>query len=241
MYQPRTYRQQCQSTHLAGYRVCINESDLFILADEDIRDRAQERLTAVRHDLTGYIHQYPEFADSLEPVSIVKHAPRIVSYMAEAGSRTGVGPMAAVAGAISQEIAHDLHVPGHDIIVENGGDIYAFIKQPLKVALYAGASPLSMKIGLMVRNCIDGMSVCTSSGSVGHSMSFGNADAVTVVAQKGALADAAATALGNLVQTASDIECVLERGSRIQGVLGVAVIVGHRVGIKGEHLELCIL
>ncbi|MBN2620061.1 UPF0280 family protein [candidate division WOR-3 bacterium] len=241
IYEPRTYRACCQSEGRTGYVVCVRESDLYILADRDIRLRARHKLTKIRNDLEMYIHGHPEFSDSLEPVQIKEPAPRIARCMADAGAFVRVGPMAAVAGAISEEIARDLHVLGHDSIVENGGDIYAYSTEPLKVALYAGASALSMKVGLIVKDCQKGMSVCTSSGSVGHSMSFGNADAVTVVARSGALADATATALGNIVHNESDIDGVLAYGAAIEGVLGAVIIVGDSIGIKGEKIELCVL
>jgi ApbE superfamily uncharacterized protein (UPF0280 family) len=241
VYQPRTYRAGCQPEGLKGYLVRVGESDLYILADHDIQNRARQKLSVIRNDLTGYIQDNPEFADSLEPVQIAEPVPHIVRYMADTAASVRVGPMAAVAGAISEEIARDLHIPGHDIIVENGGDIYAFSRKPLKVALYAGASALSMKVALRVKNCKDGISICTSSGSVGHSLSFGNTDAVTVVARSGALADAAATALGNIVQSESDIDGVLAYGAAIKGVLGIVIILGYSIGIKGERIELCVL
>ncbi|MBN2621278.1 hypothetical protein JXB22_09345, partial [candidate division WOR-3 bacterium] len=108
VYQPRTYRRQCQRAGLAGYRVCVGESDLFILADRDIAEEARQRLVAVRQDLTAYIEQHPGFADALEPVKVVGSAPCMVRRMADAAVCAGVGPMAAVAGATGEEIARCL-------------------------------------------------------------------------------------------------------------------------------------
>jgi len=239
VYQPRTYRQQYRVDTLDPCWLCDGESDLLILADHDIQKEAHRCLCETRAALIDYMQGHIEFAESLDPVQVAETAPEIVHAMSDAGCRVGVGPMAAVAGAISEAVARMLHIPDHDIIIENGGDIYAFTKHPLKVALYAGASPLSMKIGLVVKDCQDGMSVCTSSGSVGHSLSMGNADCVTVIARNGALADAAATALGNMVQTTMDIDRVLAVGNEIKDVRGVAIILGHHVGILGKQLELC--
>lgn len=239
IYQPRTYRHWCRRAGLTGYRVCVGESDLFILADHDVTEKAHQRLIAVRQDLYRYIEHYPGFGDSLEPVSVGGNAPYMVQRMADAATEAGVGPMASVAGAISEEIACHLVSPGHDIVVENGGDVYAFSAMPLTTALFAGASAFSMRIGVRMEDCKDGIAVCTSSGSVGHSLSYGNADAVTVMARRGAVADAAATALGNIVQTASDIEHAFEQGFRIKGVLGIVIIIGQHIGIRGESIELC--
>jgi len=239
VYQPRRYRNICHVEGLEQYRVCEKESDLLVLADHDIRDQAQKLLHTIRQELTDYISVHPEYGASLNPVQVPAYAPWIVQCMAEASARLGVGPMAAVAGAISESIAQNLNASGCDIIIENGGDIFAFFKKPLKVALYAGSSPLSMKIGLSVSGCATGMSICTSSGSVGHSLSYGNADAVSVVARDGALADATATALGNRVQNAADIDGVLDYGIGIEGILGIVIVVGQHIGIKGDLVELC--
>lgn len=239
LYQPRLYRAQCQAKTLKAFQVCIDESDLCIFAGHDIKDAAQWYLHELRGQLIDYISDHPQFATSLEPMQIVDQAPGIVQCMAQAGCCAGVGPMAAVAGAISERVAQILHKTERDIIVENGGDIYAFYQDSLKIALFAGTSPLSMRIGMIIKDCKDGMGICTSSGTVGHSLSLGNADAVTVIAHDGALADAVATALANRVEQPHDIDETLECGIKINGVLGVAIIVGEHIGIIGDHLKLC--
>jgi ApbE superfamily uncharacterized protein (UPF0280 family) len=239
VYQPRWYRALCQAKNLGTFRVCIDESDLLIFADQDIMDHAHTRVREIREELKRYISAHAEFALALEPVQTVQHAPKIVQSMARAGAAAGVGPMAAVAGAISEHVARYLHRNDRDIIVENGGDIYAFCSESLKIALFAGTSPFSMRIGLIIKDCHDGMGICTSSGSVGHSLSLGNADAVTAIARDGALADAAATALANMVQDEGDVGKILKYSTGINGVLGAAIIVGKHIGIIGDHLELC--
>jgi len=120
------------------------------------------------------------------------------------------------------------------VIVENGGDIFLQTKTPRVAAVYAGASPLSGKVGVRISRVGRPLGVCTSSGTVGHSLSFGRAEAAIVVAESAALADAAATALGNRVQTAEDIEPALVWLRGIKGVLGGAVVVGEKLGAWGE-------
>jgi len=76
--------------------------------------------------------------------------------------------------------------------------------------------------------------ICTSSATVGHSVSLGRADAVCVLSDSAILADAAATAVGNRVQKDSDIKKALEFGLGIEGVLGVLIIMGDKLGVQGS-------
>lgn len=151
-----------------------------------------------------------------------------------ASTLTGVGPMAAVAGAIAQFVTRDLLRFSKEVIVENGGDIYLASEKERVVGIYAGSSPLSLRIGMVIEPEKTPLGVCTSSGTVGHSLSFGRADAVSVLSRSGALADAAATAIGNIVKGARDIEKGLARGSEIEGVSGVLIVVGEKMGVWGE-------
>jgi len=154
--------------------------------------------------------------------------------MVEAARACGVGPMAAVAGAVAEAVGRALLAENQQVIVENGGDIFLQTKTPRVAAIYAGASPLSGKVGVRISRVGQPLGVCTSSGTVGHSLSFGKADAAIVLAESAALADAAATALGNRVQTADDIDPALVWLRGIEGALGGAVVVGDKLGAWGE-------
>jgi ApbE superfamily uncharacterized protein (UPF0280 family) len=142
--------------------------------------------------------------------------------------------MAAVAGAMAESVSKDLLKFSKEVIVENGGDIYLATSKERRVAIYAGGSPLSLKIGILIKPEETPLGICTSSGTVGHSLSFGKADAVCILSKSAALADSAATAVGNLVQEKRDIEKGLERGKEIEGVLGTVIIVGEKIGVWGN-------
>ena len=116
--------------------------------------------------------------------------------MVKAGKNAGVGPMAAVAGAIAEHVGLGLLKSTNHVIVENGGDIFIKTDAPLTVGIFAGKSSLSLRIGIRLSGGPKPMAVCTSSGTVGHSLSLGRADAVCVAADSCAIADAAATAIG---------------------------------------------
>jgi hypothetical protein len=158
--------------------------------------------------------------------------------MIEAGRQAHVGPMAAVAGAIAECVGRELLAFSPEIIVENGGDIFLKILRKRTVGLYAGNSPLTGKIGLEINPQDTPLGVCTSSGTVGHSLSYGKADAVVVLAASAALADAAATAIGNRVKKPEDIDGVLEFARGIGNLKGIVIVVGKNVGAWGD-VKLC--
>ncbi len=118
--------------------------------------------------------------------------------------------------------------------MENGGDIFLKTFEPTTVAVYAGHSPLSLKIGIIVDSREMPMSVCTSSGTVGPSLSFGRADAAVVVSPDACVADACATRLGNEVKTAADVERALELIMRVPGVTGAMAVIGEVCGAAGS-------
>jgi ApbE superfamily uncharacterized protein (UPF0280 family) len=143
--------------------------------------------------------------------------------------------MAAVAGAIAEFVGLGLRNRGvEEIIVENGGDIFLARNRQCTVAVFAGESPLSNTIGIVIEAGRMPCGVCCSSGSVGHSLSFGNADAVVVVAASTSLADAAATRIGNDVTNKPDtLQRALDKSRHIDGIEGVLIVQGERLGAWG--------
>lgn len=239
IFQPRRYREGPFSDGLIPFTITVGQSDLFIRAARDRSREVVEWLQSVRADIEAYGREHPSFLAALEPTAIVCDAPRIIREMALGAARWNVGPMAAVAGAISERIARLLHDSADDVFVENGGDIYLFSKRQTTIEIYTGARTCYGRVGICLPPCPDGVSVCTSSGSVGHSLSFGNADAVTVVADHGSDADAAATFLANNTNSGTDIPAVLKMASSRDDVIGVAVLIDGQIGLIGERIALC--
>jgi hypothetical protein len=146
--------------------------------------------------------------------------------------------MASVAGAIAQSVGLSLKPLSPLIVIENGGDCYLDLQEDIRVGIFAGPdSPFTGKVGLRFTADRFPFGICTSSGTIGHSLSFGKADAVTVVSRDAALADAAATALGNLVRNPQDIGRALELAPSIPLLEGVLIIARDKIGIWG-NLEL---
>ncbi len=238
-YIQRTYRALPDPGNLVSSFVKISETDLHILADREVADLAQKLVLQYRLQIEKYIRQHPEFASALLPLPADPLAVPIVKEMLAAGSTAGVGPMAAVAGVIAEYVGRGLLKSGcREVMVENGGDIFINRSEDCTVAIFAGESSLSLQTGLKLARNTMPIAVCTSSGTVGHSLSFGLADSVTVIAKSTPLADAAATRLGNEVGRAAGgstgIKRALAKSRDIAGVLGVVVICGEKIGAVGD-------
>jgi ApbE superfamily uncharacterized protein (UPF0280 family) len=238
MYQPRTYRHWVKDRDLVPFNVVVKETDLYIRARTNLKRKAHRLVLKYRATLEQYIERHPLFLTSLEPVAIGDDAPHLVTEMAEAAKKAGVGPMASVAGAIAEFVGSQLLAFSPEIIVENGGDIYLKSFGERLIGIYAGKSPLTGKIGLEINGQDTPMGICTSSGTVGHSLSYGKADAVIVLSPSAALADAAATAIANMIIQPGDIPNGIEFAQSIDGLKGVIIIQNDQVGLWGE-VKLC--
>jgi ApbE superfamily uncharacterized protein (UPF0280 family) len=194
-----------------------------------------EEVKRLRRILEDYIARQPGFQTSLVPIDLPEGAPEICLRMAAAARPCGVGPMAAVAGAVAQMcVERALAAGAEEAIVENGGDIFIASPRAVSVGLYAGAHPLSGRLALRIGPERLPISVCSSSSRFGHSLSFGDCDLATIVSRDGALADAAATLAGNSVKTGDDVEPTLQKVMAIAGIEGVLIIKDDRVGVAGD-------
>jgi ApbE superfamily uncharacterized protein (UPF0280 family) len=237
-YQPRTYRHWIESKDLAAFTVTVKETDLYIRASSNLQRKAQRLVLKYRGQLENYIEQNGDFLTSLKPLPVPMHAPHIVMEMIEAGRKANVGPMAAVAGAVAEFVGRELLELSPEIIIENGGDIFMKVLHKKVIGIYAGDSPLTGKIGLEISPRETPLGICTSSGTVGHSLSFGKADAVVTIAGSAVLADAAATVICNRVQKPGDINDAIELGKGISGLKGIVIIIGKDIGVWGD-IKLC--
>lgn len=234
MGEPRTYRSLARRKNLTAFRVVVEETDLYVHADRVLDGPTREAALRQREYIKNHVRRYPDFLTSLVPWKHEGPVPRIVRAMISAGCAAGVGPMAAVAGAIAEFVGKALLAHTGEVIVENGGDLFLKLNTPFTGAVFAGESPLSLRVGVRIDPGGSPVALCTSSGTVGHSLSLGRADAVCVVARSCPLADAAATAVGNRLQSASDIPEGVAFGKKIAGVLGILAIVGDRIGMWGD-------
>ena len=233
IFSNRTYREHYMAKDLVYFRATMESTDLHIGTKSDLSARALEAVRDARAQVEAAIARRPEFKSSFSPLPIDADEGPVVNAMLQASAAADVGPMAAVAGAISEYVGRALLPFSDEVIVENGGDIFLFGRSPRKIAILAGDSPLSEKLALIVEPA-QGLGICTSSATVGHSISLGKTDASLIVAKTGALADAAASMLGNAVMSAEDIPAALDAVLAVEDVYGALVIIGDKLGAKGQ-------
>lgn len=221
----------------------FKETSLVIKCDDkQAIDVAIDASLRARCEIERFIVVHPEFRWSLEPLKLKGEYPKIIELMLRAAEITDVGPFAAVAGSISQIAAEVAREAGaKNVLVENGGDIAIIGEREFRVGIYAGEAGASGKIGFLVRREDLPIGICTSSGTVGHSVSLGQADAVVAVANEASIADAAATSIANAVKGAdikSSIERGLNRGHDIPEIQGCLIARGDHIGTSGKLPEL---
>ncbi len=181
MYEKRTYRNLVKTDDLISFEVMVKETDLLVRTERDLSKETRESVIRYRHQLETYIGANPRFQESLVPLADDPYAPEIVCEMIRTSQLARVGPMAAVAGAMAEMVSRDLLKLSKEVIVENGGDIYLVTSKERTIGIYAGHSALSLKIGIVVSPEESPLGVCTSSGTVGPSLSFGKANAVCLL------------------------------------------------------------
>jgi len=235
MYKARTYRRWAKDNSLISFEVIERETDLLISAEKNLEGRSRESLLKYRGHIEEYVSRFEDFRSSLTPITIAEDAYLIIKSMGESSGMAGVGPMASVAGAISEFVGRDLLAYSGEVIVENGGDIFLRALKKKVMGVYAGEdSPFTGKLALEIPPAPDGLGICTSSGTVSHSLSFGRADASLIIADSAPLADAVATAAGNTVKSPSDVEECINFARSIKGVRGALILIGDKMGSWGE-------
>jgi len=244
IFDNRTYRVGIPDGELLSSTVTVKETNLFIRTNTPHTRPVFDSIITARHSLENYIDSNAQFAAALTPMPDDPHAPFFIRRMISAARACNVGPMAAVAGALAEIAARSLVESGPEderateTIVENGGDIYVISSVSRIVSLEWPVNDTETgRVGIEIPPSPDGIGIASSSGTFGHSMSLGMCDLATVVAEDGPLSDAAATALGNGVKGPEDIDRVMEEIFMISGIIGLFVVVGGKIGIRGDiHL-----
>jgi ApbE superfamily uncharacterized protein (UPF0280 family) len=229
------------------FRVCYKETDLWVAVTGhmyscEAESYTRERIHYYRDVINNHITMFPEFGSSLIPTGSHHYTHTLVKEMYEASDASETGPMSAVAGAIAEYVCRDLisRFEFPEVVVENGGDIYMSLCSPAVISIFAGSSPLSGKIGLNVPPSQTPLAICCSSGTVGHSLSFGTADAAVIACHSGARADAFATAFCNKVQNTEMVGGVVDLALKTADILSVVIIKDDKVGMGGR-LEVTLL
>lgn len=238
MNHTRRFYRNYIGTKGTSFNVKLDTTDLFITAESDLSDAANIILKELRRELEEHILINSEFLYSLSPVEPRGSVPIIALDMYNASATAGVGPMAAVAGAVAEHVGRGLLKFSEEVIVENGGDIWLNLRSPSVIGIYVNNIYFSDRIRLNIKPENTPCSVCTSSASLGHSLSFGKADAATIIAESGAVADAVATAACNIVQNEDDLKRAVDYAMSIDGVRGCMIIYRDKLAACG-NIEFC--
>ena len=240
-YKERSYRSRFSDDERRWFCVKFLESDLWIGVDRGSYSASMESdtyamLVDLRRSMDTYLLIDPQYKTALTPYDAGLEAPDILKEMSKVSHKTGIGPMSAVAGAVALRVANFIkqQYGVKEVIVENGGDIYAEAHSNMDIAVFAGQSPLSEKIGLHIPAADFPLGICTSSGTVGPSLSLGRADAVMIVCKDVLLADSYATAMANRIKTVNDLQPVIDRISNIPDILGAIAVKDDRMAITGR-------
>jgi uncharacterized protein len=237
IHEPRTYRDFGPSDRFTTFRVVVETSDLYVKAHGQLEAETERLVRECRSQMEDAITRRREFLTSLVPVEEHEADAPIVARMIRAGRKAGTGPMAGVAAAVAEYVGHTLLERSSEVIVENGGDLFLKVDHPIVVGIFAGKSVFSNRLGIRVGPTPIALGLCTSSATVGPSLSLGKADAATIVSRDAILADAVATGLGNRVSTAQDLQAAVEWALTVPGVDGALAILGDKMAAAGE-LEL---
>jgi ApbE superfamily uncharacterized protein (UPF0280 family) len=223
-------------------RKTIKESNVLLISNSlEAIKAAISSIVSNRNELENYLKINPSYKYALDPVRVDETSPRIVKLAAKAAGMAGVGPMAVVPGALA-DLALEAMLKHRAFVslIENGGEIAANSIIPLSIAIYAGNSPLSGKLGFYVSLEDFPIGIATSSATVSHAINFGEADAAIAIANTASLADAAAKRICNSVKGGlkESIENGLEVAKSLKFIRGAIVIRGSYIGIVGKLPKL---
>lgn len=234
LYEPRSYRDFERTDRFTAFRVVVEQSDLYVRARAELHDETEELIRKCRWEIEEAISRRPEFLKSLEPIEEREADSPAVRHMVRAGRKAGTGPMASVAGTVAEYVGRGLLQWSREVIVENGGDLFIKVDEPVLVGLFAGSSPFNGRLALRVEPTPIPLGMSTSSGTFGHSLSMGKADAATVVSRDIPLADAVATAMGNRISGAGDLKKAVEWALTVAGIEGALAVFRDRIAAVGN-------
>lgn len=215
-------------------KVEIEETAATIAADRDYIEPAVTAIKSARAEIERKIRRDDFFLTTLEPYVPNDDDGRVIRRMCEASSIAGVGPMATVAGTIAQEAMEAMISEGcaHGW-VDNGGDIALLLESAGTVEIFSNPDSRSA-YALEIEPTDTVIGICTSSGRLGHSISFGNSDAALAIADDAVLADALATAIGNRVAEVDSLKTCFDPFNRVEGFIAGLAMIDGSVSIHGR-------
>ncbi|MFY9402559.1 MAG: UPF0280 family protein [Candidatus Omnitrophota bacterium] len=235
-FQRRFYRDWVRDKGLYITQIIAKETDIRITTNKPLEKKsAEERIRSYRWEIERYIQRDYRFLTALRPLSVELNAAPIIKKMSDESKKANVGPMATVSGAICEFLGFELLKKGYkDVIIENGGDIFLKSRKARLIGIYSGRSKIWENLCLKIKPKDTPIGICTSSGTIGHSLSFGQADSVVILSKSTSLADAVATATCNRINFKQDLQGALDFARKIKGVLGVVIILKNNLVSWGK-------
>ncbi len=234
VFGPREYRDFSIHGRFETFVVKVESSDLYIKALKKLEREAHDLIVEARAQVELEILRRPEFLRTLAPIPELGDEKFAPQRMLRASKKAGVGPMAAVAGAVAEYVGRGLMEYSEEVMIENGGDIFMRVYHETIVGVVAPGSPFSGKLGLRLPPSPLPIGVCASSATVGPSLSKGRANCAMVISRDAPLADAVATAMGNRINEERDLQNAIDWALTIEGVSAALAIIGDKIAVKGD-------
>lgn len=214
-------------------RFQYRDTILSIMCDDGMSEVVRDAVLESWFILESKIGEDPFFGITYDPYPVMARDHEMIRRMCSASEAAGVGPMAGVAGAVAENVARKLMEGGSSVaIVENGGDIAFYSEEPVSVGIFAD-HPVFRDVAFSIgSDHIIG--ICSSSRTVGPSVSFGNSSISTVFSDDVILADCCATALGNKVTDVDSLQGSVEAIGSIEGVTGCMACCDDKVAFFGD-------
>lgn len=193
-----------------------------------------------RLELEKYILKNPDFLNSLEPLNEkIKTKSDIILLMNKTSKIADIGPMASVAGTISELSLNYLIKNGSkNSIINNGGDIALINNKKIVCGIYSNNETLNNEIAFKLKARKSPLGICSSSSKIGHSISFGQSDSVTIISKSASISDGLATSIGNEIKGTDDEDAInngLEKAEKYkEHFIGGLLIKGENVGTIGK-------
>jgi len=234
MYEERFYRKDFANAW-NSYEISIEETDILIKTEVPIdQERIRSLIIELREQVKEQIQEAPDFLSSLRPVPGKESAKPIIKEMIHKSAVVGTGPMSSVAGAIAEFVGRELMQFGGQFVVENGGDICIKKNGGIILGIYAGLDNPVNDFLLQINKTGKMLGVCSSSSRLGHSLSLGYADLVTVISESAVFADALATGIANRVCTDADVSRQIDKAKNYRLVKGLVIVKGNTIGLWGD-------
>jgi len=229
----RTYRENFNLYGFESWETTYKNTNLFVKACKDLRFETFELVKKLWSNLLAYIEKNRDFLTSLEPIKQDKKAPKIAKKMIEASRRADVGPMAAVAGAIAEEVGYLILSKCDECVVENGGDVFLKLNSEPVIGVYTQNPYFKDNLSIKINISQNPVGICSSSAKIGPSLSLGRADLSVIIDKNTAFADALATKTANMIKSEGDINKAIEF-AQSKDVEGCLFIKDKKIGIWGK-------